>query len=328
MNEQIDMIIARKLAGEATEDDIRQLEVWIAADGRNKEEYEKVSRLWQSSGDMFKDIRFDNGNAWNKVAAKTVHKPTAVKNSKKTINFPAWTKYMLAAAAAVLVIGVFIMKPFMGDGMEVVIADNGNKELVLPDNSHVSLRMGSKLSYPNEFAANKRKVALEGEAFFEVTRNEAKPFVIDAQSVSVKVLGTSFNVLCDTKAAVVTVVTGKVQMTPKDQNHKYLLLTKGMQGDFAEDKLTQTTVENANMLFWRTGELKYENKPLNDIVKDLCRYYEKDIIIDAAVPNAVRSQLINISFNHQAIEQVLTELCLVAQCKWELRNNQYVILAR
>lgn len=325
MNEQIDMIIAKKLSGEASEEDMHILEEWLAADEGNKAEYAQIAQLWNDTDVLLKDTNFDTEAAWNKVSAQTIAVPEV---RKRTIAFPAWGKYAIAAAA-ILLLGVFLLKPFTNNGgMEVAIADAGNKEVVLPDHSHVTLRKGSKLSYPATFAAATRNVSLEGEAFFEVTRNEQKPFVIDAQSVSVKVLGTSFNVRCDTASAKVTVATGKVQVTMLRDPSTYVILTKGEYGTLADNRLTEQVSGDNNYMFWKTGVLQYDNKPLRYITDELSYHYQTRVMIDSSGRQGVTGQLINISFNNQPIDKVLEELCLVAQCKWQQKDNQYVISAK
>lgn len=327
MNEDIDIIIAKKLSGEASEDDARILEEWLAADGRNKAEYDKVAQLWNGQEELFNNIHFNTTAAWEKVSAKTTAPPLQTEQ-KKTVPFPAWGKYLIAAAA-ILLLGIFILKPAANNsGMQVAIADADNKDVVLPDNSHVTLRKGSKLSYPATFAANERNVSLEGEAFFEVTRNEQKPFVIEAQSVSVKVLGTSFDVKCDGASAKVTVATGKVQMTSAKNKSEFVILTKGEYGTLADNRLTEQLTGDNNYLFWKTGMLQYDNKPLSYIVSELSYYYDKTITIDSSGRAGIKDQLITISFNKQTIDKVMEELCLVAQCKWQQKDNQYVISAK
>jgi len=323
MNEQIDILIAKKLAGEASEEDVRMLEEWLAADAGNKKLYEQVAQAWQRSEELLQTGSFNKAAAWDKVAARMEASATV----KKPRVLPLWVKYA-SGIAAILLIGFMVMRPGADSGMVTMIADAGNVDVVLPDNSHITLRKGSKLTYPKEFAGNTRNVSLEGEAFFEVHRDVTKPFIIDAQSVDVKVLGTSFDVTCDANNATVTVATGKVQMTAKQKTTDYLILTPGEHGAYKQKQLTETSIEGANYLFWKTGKLLYENKSLEYIANELSLLYAVSITSDTTMTPELRSQLINISFNNQTIEEILNELCLVANCKWQQTDNNYVILAK
>ncbi len=323
MNEQIDILIAKKLAGEASDEDVRMLDEWLTADAGNKNLYEQVAVAWQRSEELLQTGSFNKAAAWDKIAAR-MEAPVAAKQSRV---LPLWVKYA-SGIAAILLVGLLVMRPGADSGMVTMIADAGNVDVVLPDNSHITLRKGSKLSYPKEFAQDIRSVSLEGEAFFEVHRDETKPFVIDAQSVSVKVLGTSFDVTCDETNATVTVATGKVQMTAKQKSAEYLILTPGEHGAYNQQQLTETTIEGANYLYWKTGKLLYENKSLEYIANELSSLYATSVTLDATMTPELRNQLINISFNKQTIEEILNELCLVAQCKWQQSEKKYVILAK
>jgi len=323
MNEQIDIIIAKKLAGEASEEDARLLDEWLAADAGNKTVYEQVAKAWQRSEELLNGTGFNKSAAWDKVASR-ITAPTEVKKPRM---MPLWVKYA-SGIAAILLVGLIIMRPGSDSGMVTMIADVGNLDVVLPDNSHITLRKGSKLTYPKDFAGNTRNVSLEGEAFFDVHRDVTKPFIIDAQSVDVKVLGTSFDVTCNETDATVTVATGKVQMTSKQKTANYLILTPGEHGVYKKQQLTETSIEGANYLYWKTGKLVYENKSLEYILNELSQLQALNITPDATMTTDMRQQLINISFNNQTIEEILNELCLVAQCKWQQTDNNYVILAK
>jgi len=326
MNEQIDIIIAKKLSGETSEEDMRILEAWLNEDSNHKAEYERIVQIWNDSDTLFSTPDFNVNAAWDKVAAQTVGNRSAAAQ-RKTIDLSAWMRYAIAAAA-ILLIGIFVIRQYTSHQIQVVVADASNKEITLPDQSHITLRKGSKISYPETFAENERDVTLEGEAFFQVVHNEHQPFVVNAQSVSVKVLGTSFNVQCGKESANVTVATGRVQVTSHEHSTQYVILTKGESGRLDNGKLTEGVTEGNNYLFWKTGILQYDNKSLSYIVNELNHYYQKKIIIDSSVTAAVKDQLITISFNNQPLDKVLTELCLVAQCKWQQKDDQYIIVAK
>ncbi|OSZ78678.1 hypothetical protein CAP35_10635 [Chitinophagaceae bacterium IBVUCB1] len=321
MNEQIDLIIAKKLVGEASADEQRLLDEWLAADTRNQAAYDGIAAMWHQSDDLFNSASFDTGAAWQKIAPQI----TAKVPKGRTIAMPQWTKYA-SGIAAILLIGFVLMKPGADSGMVTLLADAGNSEVILPDQSKVTLRKGSKLTYPKTFDGAQRNVSLEGEAFFEVQRNEAKPFVIDAQSVSVTVLGTSFDVKSGTTGATVTVASGKVRMAAKQANTTPLILTKGEHGDYTGAELKESLLEGDNYLFWKTGVLRYDNKQLAFITAELSHYYNTQITIDNNMPANVQAQLITINFNNQSIDAVLNELCMVANCRIQQNGGKYVIM--
>ncbi len=324
MDERIYIIIAKELAGEADIADLQQLDAWLSSGEQNRDEYERIKTSWLQADEVIERPVFNTASAWEKVSGRIQQD-----NSKKvrTISIQVWAKYA-AGIAAILIISILIWKPFSQNSTEVILADNGNKEVVLPDNSHITLREGSRLEYPARFDDRQRNVTLEGEAFFEVARNEKQPFVIDAGAVHVKVLGTSFNVRCSEDDAEVTVATGKVQMTAVKKTTGSVILTPGEKGVLSHNQLAETVANDNNYLYWKTGVLVFENKSLQYITTELSRIQKTEITLDKAMPDSLKLQAITIRFDRQPVEEMLTELCLVAKCRWVRNESGYIISAK
>jgi len=99
--------------------------------------------------------------------------------------------------------------------MMVVVAGEGIvKEVVLPDGTKVWLNNSATLKYPREFSENERNVHLEGEAYFEVTKNRHKPFTVQSGAMCVRVLGTTFNFKCDKRCRIAeaTLIEGEIEV--------------------------------------------------------------------------------------------------------------------
>jgi ferric-dicitrate binding protein FerR (iron transport regulator) len=322
MDERIYIIVAKQMSGELSQEELRELEAWLSSSAENKAEYEDMQRLWEETDNILQQPTVDTHAAWNKVMAATIQKEQPIfKTESKTVAFPSWVKYAVSAAA-ILLIALLVWKPMSDKGMVTVAANDANKEVILPV---VTLRAGSSLQYPSSFSGSERHVALTGEAFFKVTRDESKPFTIDAASATVRVLGTSFNVDCSNDAATVVVATGKVQMASAKQASKNVILTPGEQGTLQGGELSEAIISDSNYLYWMTGTLNFDKKPLNEVVSTLARIHKTRIKLAPALPENIKNQMITISFNKQSVEDMLTELCMVASCKWTKENNEYII---
>ncbi len=319
MDEQIYITIAKVLSNEATDAERQELDAWLSQDAANHDVYENMQRLWE--GEISLDgPEFRVDQAWEKVSAKTVGLPEERK--PRIIALPAWAK--LSAVAAALLIGFVGYFFWNVNTTQTILADNGNRVVVLPDHSTVTLKSGSSLSYPRTFASNERNVSLQGEAFFEVTHNEKQPFVISAQSVNVKVLGTSFDVAAGDTSARVVVATGRVQMTSK-QTSESLILTPGKKGLLSSGKLEEYTVTDEADMYWKTGVLNFNGQKLIEVVRAISRAKDTAVSIDPSLSIAQQQQLVTISFRNQSLEQMLTELCLITQTSWIKENNRYII---
>lgn len=319
MDESIYTSIARKLSGEGTTADNAAIEKWLAEGPANEDIYKKLKAAWSNTDNIFETAMFDSSKAWEKVATKIQSTPL---QQPRSVIFPAWAKYAVAAAA-VLLIGFFVFR-LQGNDMITVTASAENQIVTLPDNSKITLRKGSALHYPKHFEEKQRNVSLEGEAFFEVARNEQSPFVIDAQSASVKVLGTSFNVKCNKQTASVVVRTGKVQMK-SNANDEYLILTPGEKGSLKNGSLTEETVSAANYLYWQTGVMDFNNVPFKSVVQQLDEITDSNIMLSKNMPVDVQLQAVNISFHNQSVEEILNDICLITQTSWLKNDSAYII---
>jgi ferric-dicitrate binding protein FerR (iron transport regulator) len=147
------------------------------------------------------------------------------------------------------------------------------KTILLPDGSVVSLNVASTLKYPKSFVGNVREVFLQGEAFFEVTKNTKQPFLVHTGNLATQVLGTSFNVNAYTKDVNVAVATGKVRVRATGE---HTTLTSGEQAIYthAIGSLKKTHVALDNITSWRKGLLTFEQTPLSEVLHTLERWYE------------------------------------------------------
>ena len=153
--------------------------------------------------------------------------------------------------------------------------------VTMSDGSNVKLNAGSKITFNEVFAGNIREVALEGEAFFDVARNEEKPFIISAGDVKVKVLGTSFDVKAfnEENLTMITVVSGRVSVAVDDEE---LILLPNEQACFSKSsgKLQFKKVDATTFTKWMNGTLYFEQTPIRDVVVHLERWYDVDITVN------------------------------------------------
>lgn len=321
MEERIHILIAKKLTGEASAEELRELDTW-AVNGDNQAALRDTERLWQDSDSLLAGPKFDKGVAWEKISAG-INNTSTIQSKGRTIAFPAWTRTAMAAAA-VLVIGLFVIIGVNKTGNVTVIADAGDKQVILPDNSTITLKQGAILAYHKSFNEEDRNITLQGEAFFDVARNEQMPFIINAGDVSVQVLGTSFYVKSG-KAAYVAVVTGKVQVTAIKNTTNKLILTPGETGQLEDGKLVEDATDIYDLMYWKTGNLNFADVPLAEVAARLDKIFAESVRLSEMMPAEAGRQVVNITFNQQTLEEMLRELCLVTQCSLQQDGNNYII---
>lgn len=322
MEERIHILIAKKLTGEASADELRELDIYTAESNEHRSEVTDMEALWRESDSLLAGPKFDKNTAWEKVSAR-INAAATPPAKGKTIAFPVWTRTAMAAAA-VLVIGLFVIIGVNKTGNVTVIADAGDKQVTLPDNSIITLKQGAILAYHKSFNEEDRNITLQGEAFFEVARNEQMPFVIDAGDVSVQVLGTSFYVKSG-EAAYVAVVTGKVRVAHNKNTADKLILTPGETGQLEDGKLVEDATDIYDLMYWKTGSLNFTGVPLAEVAERLDKIFSESVRLSDVMPADARSQVVNITFNRQTLEEMLQELCLVTQCTLQQEDNNYII---
>lgn len=334
-NETKYILLAKVLTGEASDAERADVDAWLASDPGARAEWEEMQQLWQGADEIIATApRFNAEAAWEKVSAQTTraaHQPLEIPlpvQRTKRIALPTWTHYAVAAVA-VLLIGLFILKPFGGSGdMQTIVAQADNTPVMLADGSKVSLRAGSKLTHPEKFNGDTRGVTLEGEGFFEVTRDEQHPFIISAGAADVTVLGTSFDVQTGEAQTVVTVATGKVKVA--DKGTASVILTPGQRGTVGSGKAKSELAANANYLFWKTGVLEYNATPLTDVVAEMNRLLSPaTVTLDASLTPAQRAQTVTNRFEGQTAQEMLSELCTITGLRLQKRSaTDYLVTGK
>lgn len=152
----------------------------------------------------------------------------------------------------------------------------GEYHLILSDGTKVWMNSESRLEYPMTFG-DSREVKLEGEAYFEVTRDTARPFLVHVDGMSVKVLGTEFNVNTHREQKVQTVlVKGKVEI--EADGGQVAILKPGEMGELTGKRVEVKRVNIRKYTAWRYGEFYFENATLDEIMEELMSWYGMEAV--------------------------------------------------
>jgi transmembrane sensor len=170
----------------------------------------------------------------------------------------------------------------------IEIPIGGQYKLVLPDGSRVWLNASSRLRYPASFVGMKeRKVELSGEAYFEVSPDKRKPFIVATSSQEVKVLGTHFNVNSykDESAVTTTLLEGKVAVHAYANSiSKDVLLFPGQQSVNRGGSVKTVQADIETVVAWKNGLFKFSDANIESIMRQVSRWYAIDIKYNGNVP--------------------------------------------
>lgn len=246
----------------------------------------------------------------------------------------------IAATLALLLVVVRIinmpgLKP-LADGKSINYITKstqvGQRALyTLPDGSVVNLNAGSSLTFPEKFAAFQRVVKLDGEAFFEVTEQHDRPFIVESSGIKTRVLGTSFNVRAYKGQDIeVTVLTGKVQVESSDKSSPEqdtaILLTPHQQAIYSQKNkdFTHTPVDVRKYLAWYTKELIFENTPMRDVIVMLEKRFDQKVMLENREMGSCTIR--KARYERESLETILKGLQTVLEFDYEFdRYNQWTI---
>ncbi|HLO90593.1 MAG TPA: FecR domain-containing protein [Lentimicrobium sp.] len=327
-------LIIKYLQGEATVDEQKLVEDFIAKSERNKQLFESYRGLLFLT--QKKKVEYNAEKAWEKVRARILA------NEKSTISGAVLTKqvknhsipkYAISAVAAVMlmVIGwvslVTNSKPEINKfATGLNISEPGN----LPDGSIVVLNSNTTLNFPSRFEKDVREVSIFGEAFFEVKPDPDKPFIIHASGLDIKVLGTSFDVQAypGSDFIKVTVNTGKVLVyptgTPSGQEVKAgEVLTAGEIATFSQKSgiISKSVNDDLNVLSWKTGVLTFKETRLAEVFKALEEKYQVQFEIK---DSTVLNKRLTARFD-QSLDDALETLSLIFNLKFEKKERQIMV---
>lgn len=162
----------------------------------------------------------------------------------------------------------------------------GQFQLILSDGTKVWLNSISSLKYPAEFKGHERNVELTGEAYFEVAKNNKMPFIVNVGKTKVEVLGTHFNIMAysDEKSSAITLLEGAVMISNKSVA-KGIMLIPGQQAQIGKDQLINVSKADVEQsVAWKDGYFQFSRNNIEDVMKQLGRWYDIEVVFEGNVP--------------------------------------------
>lgn len=245
-----------------------------------------------------------------------------------------------------------VSEPFMN---EISVEYGSKSQILLPDGTKVKLNSGSKLTYPSQFDGGMRKVQLEGEAFFNVAKETDRPFFVNTSSISIKVLGTAFNVKSYAEENIIetTLVSGAIEIY-NELASENIILTKSPiavlkpmdKATYVKDIsaisvsselkipenlpalekkagiLVETQIETALFTAWKDNVLRFKGEKFEDIAIKLERWYDVKIHIRH---KTLKEEYFTGQFDTETVEQALEALKLTAPFRYSITKNEIVI---
>jgi ferric-dicitrate binding protein FerR (iron transport regulator) len=304
-------------------DDLRQfVEDWKA---ENEEQFEGYCKVWESTLLISEMQSYDAIRALNKVTrrikgARSVNWWSHIQKIAATLLIPVllasllYTQYLKSNTH---------QDEIVWQTIETLPGQKSN--LKLPDGTSVWLNSETKLTYPVPFTRELREVKLSGEAFFDVTRVDNCPFMVDMGEINIKVLGTRFNVCnyhIDDRMEII-LESGIIELNSDENEVKnaQLILSPGEKASYfkQEEKLTVHSVQADLYTAWIDGKLIFRDDPMNDVVKRLNQWFNVEIIITNP---EISKYKFTATFQNESLEQVLELLKISSPILYKTSNRE------
>ncbi len=367
--ERIWELISRKLNNEATEAELLELQSMLQKHPTEAYSLEILQGLWNAPAKENKQYAEHQYNALiqkmqkNGIETSGFHTEDDLLISYEDNHLPKYSpwffsKKMLLAGlslVAIVVISLFFFNSTTNKetaaivkSSEITTKDGSKTTLVLPDGTKVWVNAGSKLTYDNNYGTTLREVSLLGEAFFDVTKNPEKPFIIHTAKMDIKVLGTAFNVRCypNERKMETSLIRGRIEVTLKDRpsqkiylspNEKLTLLNYSVDapahlakkkekrvaeliepmitiGHITIKPIDSTIVETS----WIENKLEFRSETFEEVAYKMERWYGVKIDI---LDDRLKNEHLTGSFETETIEQALSAMQYTTKFTYNINKN-------
>ncbi len=312
---------ARSLSGELSATEAAELETWLAINSAHRAAFDSFIETAEAASD-----------AGDAAAAEALERDL-YEFARTDASRKRWIIATPAIAASIAAFAYFTVSLFTTSVTPTrFVTQKGERtDIALADGSIVSLNTDSELTF-TQSGGERHAVLVSGEAMFDVTRDVERPFVVTTPSAEVRVLGTRFNVRNLSGAAVVSVLSGVVQvgasdLRPRQSDARETTLIAGQQAVVTNDAAApQVTEFNPDtVVSWRSGKAFYENEMLANVVEDLNRYFAAKIELADPALNDIRVTG-GFDLNDQAV--AIEALTVALSLRAETQSPTLILLYR
>lgn len=314
-SEKLNSLIEKFLSGTASEAEEQELNEWY----RKKNDRDV---LWEH--DVPNEEQLVRERLLQKVQEQI--QPDHIKiqaNRTRKISYISTAAACLLMACSFLVYFMWFNNNELSGTVLVSKQQVENRYVLLPDHSKVILRPGAEVKY--RYSADQREVYLKGEAYFDVTHNKEKPFLVHAGAITTRVLGTSFNIAAySADEVVVSVSTGKVAV--EDHKQKTLLVLKpNQQIQYKQNQpaIEAKAVETKALISWVKKDMQFTEIPFGKLIASLNRRYLTDIEFENE--NLKNCLVTGVFDGTESLDTVLGVLTKLAGGSYKWENNKIIL---
>ena len=322
MEERFLLLVGMELSGDISEAERQELTMLLQQNPSFSQQYDRIRQNWCAAENLGNDFNPDAQEAWQKVKGRL----DAVPHTAKTSIVTPWFRYLSYAASIILIctIALFTYRMLSHPALKVATSKGEHRKLILPDSSTIWLNESSQVEYAKDFNGQKeRHLQLQGEAFFEVTKNPDRQFVVEAGTTNTTVYGTTFNLKASADDGVqVALMEGKVSFSERNGNWSEIL-TPGEQayvnrrGQHGKNTFTDT-----NFMFWKSHSLHFTNRSVQDVLSVVGKSYHTKFILQDTL---IARQQITTAVQGDAVQQAIDVLQVLLDVQFIKKGDAYIV---
>lgn len=364
-------LLSKKLSSNATDAELEELEALQEAHPDWNQQVTPLINIWLQSApakdahpDLDRHLTRMAGMGYEMTPAATLEEIDGEDIPQRMVSGRKKWWIGAAAAAVITTVGLFLV---LGEGKkapssdlaaakknEVVTASGTRHKITLPDSSHVWLNAESKLEYNDGFGTTHREITLDGEAYFDVVKNKALPFIIQTKSIRIKVTGTAFNVKAyhTEKTSETSIIRGSVEVTVKARpselyvlkpNEKLVIRDEDSLAEAKKSGELKTGIKDASKPMVQLGHINYieneadssvretswvfnrlvfQDEPFAEMVGKMERWYGVTIKLEN---ERLANTRITYQIRNETVAQALRNLQYVARFHYTINGKEIAI---
>ena len=341
-------LLVKYVAGECTPAEKARVEAAINQDPAVQTRVERLRQVWQTCRSaptewdveagweefrarICSDRRHEAASFEGRSADDRGHRPSDDRRRTSRSQVRRWVR--TAGVAALLLVATVVALHLSGEELSYVAGGDmlyatqeGERTTIkLLDGTQIHLNVATKLVIDGDYGGESREVRLDGEAYFEVESDSARPFIVQTEEARVEVRGTKFNVTsyAEDKETAVAVTEGEVAMEAQQSTNtgSQTLLGRHVVGVVTEqgDKQVRPGAELSSYLAWIDGRLVFEDASFERVERKLERWYGLDVTLDIQ-PEAIVG--LNAAFEDESIDEVLQTISVALDLKYHRERDK------
>lgn len=318
--------LIKYLLQESDSEETKAVQEWISEDEKNQKQFEEIEWVWNSSKILLDKSEVDENKAWQRFTELRNEKVGSKPKQNQRFLQSNW--FRVAAAVTLLFVSAWVYSAFLPQSGRAYFSsvelqsEDSPIEVSLLDGTQITLNKNTALDYTQKLFATQRKVNLKsGEAFFDVKRNENKPFVIQNEKVQITVLGTSFHVKTSQNTTEVIVVSGSVQVEI-DGKKEVLKPDEKLSVNQLTGEMIKTLPSNKLYNYYVSRKFQADGIPLEELVATLREAYGATIEINR---EEIKTLPITTTLEYGSLSKNLEVLSETLNLNISQRDSKFII---